>query len=67
MYIHKDFDGIVSNEFFNGLEIFMYKTGSTPITHETSKMPCYCWKCKNTKFISSEIVRNHLVDINFTL
>lgn len=67
MYIYKDFDGIVSNEFFNGLEIFMYKIGSISIIYEISKMLCYCWKCKNIKFIFSEIVRNYLVDINFIL
>lgn len=34
MHVQKNFDEKMKKEFFNGLEIFMYQTGSTPITQE---------------------------------
>lgn len=59
-------DGRETNEFSNGLEIFMYQTGNTLITQETGKMFCPCRKWKNTKITYGEIVLNHLVNIIFT-
>lgn len=40
MYTHKDSDMRVTKEFFNGLEIFMFKDGCTLITQESGKD---CW------------------------
>lgn len=40
MYTYKDFDMRVIKEFFNGLEIFMFKDGCILITQESGKD---CW------------------------
>ncbi|KAL1225345.1 hypothetical protein V5N11_009004 [Cardamine amara subsp. amara] len=66
MYMHKDSDGNVTQEFINGLEIFMYQAGQTPLTIETGKMFCRCQKCKNTRFALSDTVWKHLLNRGFT-
>ncbi|KAL1204279.1 hypothetical protein V5N11_002255 [Cardamine amara subsp. amara] len=66
MYKHKDYDGNVTQDFINGLEIFMYQAGQTPLTIETGKMFCPCRKCKNTRFVHSETVWRHLLNRGFT-
>ncbi|KAL1205530.1 hypothetical protein V5N11_026714 [Cardamine amara subsp. amara] len=66
MYKHKDSDGNVTQDFINGLEIFMYQAGQTPLTIETGKMFCPCRKCKNTRFVHSETVWRHLLNRGFT-
>ena len=66
MYAHKDYAGVVRNEYLNGTEIFNYQAGNTPLTHETGKILCLCRKCKNTKFARSETVWKHIVNIGFT-
>lgn len=66
MYAHKDSDGVVINEFLNGVEIIMYQARNTPIMQETSTMFCPCRKCKNTKFSRSEMVWKHLVNRGYT-
>ena len=60
--MHKDSDNRVAEAFLNGLEIFMYQVGCTPITHESGKILYLCQKCKNTKFVCSETVWKHLVN-----
>ena len=65
IYAHKDSAGVVTDEFLNGAEIFMYKATKTLLTQETSKMFCPCRKCKNTKFARSETVWKHIVNRGF--
>ena len=66
MYAHKNSAGVVTDEFLNGAEIFMYQAGNTPLTQETGKMFCPCRKCQNTKFVRSETVWKHIVNRGFT-
>lgn len=66
MFIHKDYDGMVTKEFLNDLDIFMYQAGNTPIIQETNKILCSCPKCKNTKFARRETILKYLVNRGFT-
>lgn len=56
MYEHKNFAGVVTNEFLNSAKIFIYHAGNTPLTQKTCKILCLFRKCKNTKFTRNETV-----------
>lgn len=66
MYTHKDEDGTVTQEFKDGLEIFMYQAGNMQLTSESGKMFCPCRKCMNRKFILVDTVWKHLLNRGFT-
>lgn len=51
---------MVTNEFLNEIEIFIYQTGNTPLMQEIELL-CLYRKCKNTKYVRTKMVWKHLV------
>ena len=66
MYERKHPTGEFNRDFIDGLDMFMNFAMSFPSKMDGSKIRCPCKHCDNSKFFSTDTVKEHLVRRGFT-